>query len=85
MTDEAVDLFGKPPLMKGEDIGRYNRLLAAIEHQIKPKTVFQKMLAHELTDKFWEQQRSKDSAAALAETLILRRWQACCVRSSHDR
>ena len=67
MTDLAADLFGEPPLMKGEDKDRYFRLLAAVKHQIQPKDFFAEVLVHELTDKIWEQQRCKHSVAALVE------------------
>src|SRR5258708_11906878 len=67
MTDLAADLFGEPPLMKGEDKDRYFRLLAAVKHQIQPKDFFEEVLVHELTDKIWEQQRCKHSIAALVE------------------
>jgi hypothetical protein len=59
MTDLAIDLFGPPPLMRGEDLARYNRLYAAVEHQIQPKDFFDRCLVRELTDKHWEQQRCK--------------------------
>ena len=67
MTNSADDLFGEPPLMKGENRDRYFRLLAAVSHQIQPKTFFDKLLVRELTDKTWEQQRCKHSVAALVE------------------
>jgi hypothetical protein len=61
------DLFGQPPLVKGEDIERYSRLLAALEYEIKPETVLDEMLVRDLADKFWEQQRAKQSVASLIE------------------
>ena len=67
MTDLAADLFGEPPLMKGEDKDRYFRLLAAVKHQIQPQDFFDEVRVHELTDKIWEQQRCKHSVAALVE------------------
>jgi hypothetical protein len=67
VTDDTDDLFGKPPLMKGEDKERYFRLLAAVKHQIEPKTFFDELWVRELTDKIWEQHRCKDSVAALVE------------------
>jgi hypothetical protein len=45
------DLFGEPPLIKGEDTARYSRLLAAIAHEMKPETVFDKIHVREFTDK----------------------------------
>ena len=67
MTDLALNLFGPPPLMKGEDKDRYFRLLAAVKHQIQPKDFFGEVLVRELADKIWEQQRCKFGVAALVE------------------
>jgi hypothetical protein len=61
------DLFGAPPLIKGEDTARYWRLHAAIAHQIKPETIFDKIRVREFADKLWQQQRCKQSAASLVE------------------
>ena len=61
------DLFGEPPLLKGEDKERYLRLLALVEDQIGPKTIFEEMLVRDLTEKYWEQQRCKQSCASLVE------------------
>jgi hypothetical protein len=61
------DLFGEPPLIKGEDKARYCRLLVAIEHEIKPETVFDKIRVREIADKLWQQQRCKQNAASLVE------------------
>ena len=33
------DLFGPPPLIKGEDLARYRRLESAIEHEIESQNV----------------------------------------------
>ena len=62
------DLFGEPPLIKGEDSARYYRLFAEIKHEIKPETVFDKIRGRELADKLWQQQRCKRSAASLVES-----------------
>src|ERR1700730_15437064 len=62
-----LELFGEPPLLKGEDEERYLRLYAAVEHHIQPKTIFDKMRVRDLTDKYWEQQRCKQSCASLVE------------------
>jgi hypothetical protein len=61
------DLFGAPPLIKGEDTARYWRLHAAIAHEMKPETVFDKIRVREFADKLWQQQRCKQSAASLVE------------------
>ena len=53
------DLFGPPPLIKGEDAARYWRLHAAVTYEIKPETVLAKILVREFVDKLWQQQRYK--------------------------
>jgi hypothetical protein len=67
MIDPIDDLFGAPPLIRGEDLARYERLLAAIEHEIKPKTIFDKIRVRELTLKYWELQRCQQNVVALVE------------------
>jgi hypothetical protein len=66
-VSQMSDLFGEPPLIRGENRARYDRLFAAAEHQIQPKDLFDKILVYELTNKMWEQQRCKQSVAALVE------------------
>src|SRR3981081_477772 len=66
-TSQIDDLFGVPPLIKGEDSARYWRLHAAIAHEIKPETVFDKIRVREFTDKLWQQQRCKQSATSIVE------------------
>jgi hypothetical protein len=70
-NDSAIsqidDLFGAAPLIKGEDTARYWRQHAAIAHEIKPETVFDKIRVREFADKLWQQQRCKQSAASLVE------------------
>jgi hypothetical protein len=61
------DLFGPPPLIRGEDLARYRRLQSAIEHEINPKTFSDRVYVREMTDKLWEQQRYKQNAASLVE------------------
>src|ERR1700722_9899863 len=60
-------LFGEPPLMKGEDSARYWRLHAAIEHDHKPETFSDKLYVRDYTDKLWQQQRCKQSAASIVD------------------
>lgn len=43
------------------------RLHAAIGHEIKPETFFDKIRVREFTDKLWQQQRCKQSAASIVE------------------
>jgi hypothetical protein len=66
-ADQMSDLFGPPPLIRGEDLARYWRLQAAVEHQVQPKTIFDQIYVRELTDKLWQQQRCRQSAASLIE------------------
>jgi hypothetical protein len=61
------DLFGPPPLIKGEDAARYWRLHAAVTDQIKPKTILDKIHVREFVDKLWQQQRYKQNAASIVE------------------
>jgi len=68
MSDELDDIFGKPALLKGEDRERYARLQAAVEADIKPKNIFDRMLVREQTDKYWEELRYKRSSAALIDS-----------------
>ena len=66
-TSELDDLFGLPPLMKGEDKARYYRLLAAVERDFKPQNIFDKNYVREFTYKLWEQQRYRQGTASLVE------------------
>src|SRR6476620_2220711 len=68
MSDELDDIFGKPALLKGEDRERYGHLQAAVEADIKPKNIFDRMLVREQTDKYWEELRYKRSSAALIDS-----------------
>jgi hypothetical protein len=66
-TNPIDDLFGEPPLLKGEDKARYMRLRAAVEAEINPKTIFDQIMVRDLTDKYWDEQRIKRNAAALTK------------------
>jgi hypothetical protein len=68
IADQMSDLFGEPPLMSGEDKARYWRLHAAVRHEIKPKTIFDKIYVREVTDKLWQQQRYKQGVASLVDS-----------------
>jgi hypothetical protein len=61
------DLFGPPPLIKGEDAARYRRLHAAITYQMKPETLWDEIHVREIVDKLWQQQRYKQNAASIVE------------------
>src|SRR4030088_1497698 len=66
--NQMNDLLGPPPLIQGEDAARYWRLHAAIAHEIKPETFFDKICIREFADKLWQQQRCKQGAASIVES-----------------
>jgi hypothetical protein len=63
-------LFGEPLLIEGESKEAYMQLYAAIEAEVKPKTIFDKMLVKDLADKYWEEQRLKRKSVDLIEAKI---------------
>jgi hypothetical protein len=65
--DPIDDLFGEPALINGEDKERYMRLRAAVEADLKPKTIFDWMRVKDVTDKYWEELRLRHSGAALID------------------
>jgi hypothetical protein len=73
---ELDDLFGEPALIAGEDKARYLKLYAAVEASIRPKTIFDKMMVRDQTDKYWEEMRYKRSAAALIDGAFMRALQS---------
>ena len=64
-NDEFEFLFGKPPLLEGEDLDHYMRLRQAIVDGLNPKTVFDLINAHDQVNKLWEERRYRRAAAAL--------------------
>lgn len=66
-TNHLYDLFGKPPLIKGEDEAHYLSLRDAFEEDIKPKTFLERMKVNDLTNKYWERLRLLRFSAALIE------------------
>jgi hypothetical protein len=66
------NLFGEPPLIAGESKEAYMQLYAAIEAEVKPKTIFDKMLVKDQADKYWEEQRLKRNSADLIEAKLLK-------------
>jgi hypothetical protein len=70
-VDQLDDLFGEPPLIRGEDKARYWRLHGAIAHQMKPITVLDKMRVRDTADKLWQQQRCKQSTASIIESAFV--------------
>ena len=66
-TNPLYDLFGKPPLIKGEDEAHYFSLRDAFEEDIKPKTFSERMKVNDLTNKYWERLRLQRFSASLIE------------------
>ena len=64
-NDEFEFLFGKPPLLEGEDQDNYMRLREAIVDGLKPKTVFDLINIHDQVNKLWEERRYRRAATAL--------------------
>jgi hypothetical protein len=69
MTSQMDDIFGEPALLESEDKQHYQRLFAAIEADIQPKSFFDRMQVREQTDKIWEELRYKRSSAALIDSV----------------
>jgi hypothetical protein len=64
-SDQFETLFGKPPLLDGEDKERYQLLRAAIVSELNPVSVFDWINVRDQVDKLWEEERYKRAAAAL--------------------
>jgi len=64
-NDQFEFLFGRPPLLEGEDEERYLRLRAAVVGELEPKSVFDWINAKDQVDKLWEEERYKRAATAL--------------------
>ena len=47
-------LFGRPPLLTGEDSAAYNDLLARVTGHLKPTDIFEEIWAREIVDLIWE-------------------------------
>jgi hypothetical protein len=71
-NDQFEFLFGKPPLLEGEDEERYLRLRAAVVGELEPKSVFDWVNAKDQVDKLWEEQRYKRAATALINGGLLK-------------
>lgn len=64
-NDQFELLFGKPPLLEGEDLDHYMRLREAVIVELKPKTVFDLINVHDQVNKLWEERRYRRAATAL--------------------
>lgn len=71
MSVSTADLFGDPPLIKGEDGERYGRLLAAVREHIKPKTLLDEFLVRDMTNKLWEKERWNLSGALMTSSAFV--------------
>ena len=71
IEESLEDLLGKPALLKSENARDYERLRAAIEREMDPKSIFDKIRIQDLTDKVWEERRLKRSQAALIEGALV--------------
>ncbi len=54
---EVQALFGDPPLMRGEDIGAYNKLLDQFAELVEPTDVLEWLLLKDIADHTWEIRR----------------------------
>ena len=65
---ESLDLFGPPPLLRGENEALYAALLAEVDSMIEPKTIMDRIDVRDITDKIWESQRYKRLEPRLIES-----------------
>jgi hypothetical protein len=72
INDQLESLFGQPPLLKGEDKTRYQRLRAAVVADLEPESAFDWISAQDHVDKLWEEQRYKRAATALTNGGLLK-------------
>jgi uncharacterized protein YdcH (DUF465 family) len=54
---EVQALFGDPPLMRGEDVGLYNKLMAQFTKLIEPTDMIEWWWVKDITDHTWEIRR----------------------------
>jgi len=50
---EVQALFGDPPLMRGEDVGAYNKLLDQFAELVEPRDVLEWWWVRDVTDHTW--------------------------------
>ena len=55
--DEVQALFGEPPLLRGEDIGLYNEVMAQFAKIVDPKDMIKWWWVKDITDHSWEIRR----------------------------
>jgi hypothetical protein len=71
IEEPLEDLLGKPALLKSENARDYERLRAAFEREMDPKSIFDRIRVQDLADKVWEERRLKRSQAALIESALV--------------
>jgi hypothetical protein len=57
LSDSLNGLFATPSLMKGEDPAVYAALYRQVEEVVQPRDVWDQMMAADVTNHFWQQQR----------------------------
>ncbi len=57
LSDSLKRLFSAPSLMKGEDPADYDALYRQVEEVVQPRDVWDQMMATDVTNHFWQQQR----------------------------
>jgi hypothetical protein len=67
-TSPMRDMFGKPPLIKGENAEDYWRLWDAFAADHNPKTLSEFIVVNDLAHKYWEQLRLRRYSPALIES-----------------
>jgi len=55
--DEVQALFGDPPLLRGEDVDLYNKLMSQFAKLVEPKDMIEWWLVKDITDHSWEIRR----------------------------
>jgi hypothetical protein len=67
MSDDHHDLLGKSALMAGEDNERYAKLQQAVRDYIKPNNILEQMMADDVINKKWEEERLQRCAMGAIE------------------
>src|SRR5882724_9345772 len=58
-------LFGRPPLLEGEDTAAYDELLVRISGAVKPTDIFEEIWIRDIVDLVWEAFRLRRLKACL--------------------
>jgi hypothetical protein len=70
-TSPMRDLFGKPPLIKGENAEDYWRLWDACAADHNPRTLSEFIVVNDLVHKYWEQLRLRRFSPALIQSACI--------------